>query len=149
MVAVVSAAIRPLYYLAQLHCDVSVGQTSAPVCLRSCKKRENNRRLDNAVADTSQSQSLNFVTTTLSEGGGTSTTCTGSSRVRPDARQPDGSRSLSVRHIAKLSETGNPSSRSMPCRPKGPFAISSENGNSHAHFLGNTYTNMHMLGLCE
>ena len=24
------------------------------------------------------------------------------------------------------------------CRPKGPFAIGSENGNSHAHFLGDT-----------
>ena len=34
--------------------------------------------------------------------------------IRPDARQPDGSRSLSARHIAKRSETGNPSSRSMP-----------------------------------
>ena len=79
----------------------------------AAKKREKNRRLDNAVADTSEIQRLNFVATTPSEGGGTSTTWTGSSRVRPAARQPDGSRSLSGRHIAKRNETGNPSSRNM------------------------------------
>ena len=57
----------------------------------------------------------------------TSTTWTGSSGVRPDARQPDGSRSLSIGHIANRTENDNYSSRSMP--PKRPFAISSENGN--------------------
>ena len=33
--------------------------------------------------------------------GGTSTMWTGSSGVRPDARHPDGSRSLSAGHITK------------------------------------------------
>ena len=46
--------------------------------------------------------------------GGTSTTWTGSSGVRPDARQPYGSRSLSTEQIANQTENGNYSSRSMP-----------------------------------
>ena len=46
--------------------------------------------------------------------------------TRADARQPDGSRALSAGHIAKRTEIGDPS-----CRPKGPFAISSETGNRH------------------
>ena len=44
----------------------------------------------------------------------TSTTWTGGSGVRPDARQPDGSRSLSTGHIANRTENDNYSSRSMP-----------------------------------
>ena len=44
--------------------------------------------------------------------GGTSSTWTGSSGVRPDARQPDGSRSLSTGHIANRTENDNYSSRS-------------------------------------
>ena len=65
------------------------------------KKLEKKRRLDNAVAGTSKIRSF-FVTTTLSEG----TTWTGSSRVRPDARQPDGSRAL-FQLGAISSENGN------------------------------------------
>ena len=53
---------------------------------------------------------------------------TGSSGVRPDARQPGGLRSLSTGHIANRTENENPSSRSMA--PKGSFAITSDNGNS-------------------
>ena len=50
----------------QLHCDVSVGFTSVPVCLRCYKKRGKKRRLDNAVAGTSKILSF-FVTTTAGE----------------------------------------------------------------------------------
>ena len=116
--------------------------------LRSCKKREKNRRLDNAVADTSQIQSLNFVTTTLSEGGGSMQhhAWTGSPIVRPDARQPDGWRSLSARHIAKLSETGNPSSLSMP--PKRTVCYQQREWQQSCAF-SRKHTTMHMLGLCE
>ena len=59
----------------------------------AAKKLEKKRRLDNAVVGTSKIRSF-FVTTIADEGVGTSTTWTGSSEVRPDARQPDGSRSL-------------------------------------------------------
>ena len=60
-----------------------------------------------------------FVTTTACEGvgtscGGTSTTWTGSSGVRRDSLQLDGSSSLSSGHIAKRADIGNPSSQSMP-----------------------------------
>ena len=86
-----------IFFHFQLHCDVSVGYTSASVCLWFCQKKlEKKRRLDNAVAGTSKIRSF-FVTTIAGEGVGTSTTWTGSSEVRPDARQPDGSRSLSAR----------------------------------------------------
>ena len=64
-VTAVSATIKVC--LVQLHCDVSAGFTSAPVCPRCCKKkRRKKRRLDNAVAGTSILQSL-FVTTTAGE----------------------------------------------------------------------------------
>ena len=71
------------------------------VYVRACmhlvlQKIEKKRRLDNAVAGTSKIRSF-FITTIAGEGAGTSTTWTGSSEVRPDARQPDGSRSLSAR----------------------------------------------------
>ena len=46
--------------------------------------------------------------------GGTSATCPGSSGVTPDARQPDGSRSLSAGYIARRTEIGNSSPRPMP-----------------------------------
>ena len=90
MIAVVFAAIK--VYLVQLHCDVSVEVKRPRMYVSGAdkNKREKKRRLENVVV-----QSL-FVTTTVGQDGGTkgvvtSTTWTGR---RPDARQPDGSRSL-------------------------------------------------------
>ena len=70
---------------------------------------------------------------------------TGSSGVRPDARQPDRPRSLSTGHIANRTENDNYSSRHGPsCCPKGPFAISSDNGN--IRLFSDKNTTMHILG---
>ena len=122
-VAVVFADIK--VYLVQLHCDVSVGvKRPRRYASGADKKKQGKRRLDNAVV-----QSL-FLTTTAGQDGGTniggnSTTWTGSI---PDARQPDGSRSLPA--IGTLpSEVRSAILHHGPCRPKVPFTISSENGN--------------------
>ena len=62
-----SAAIIIKRCLVHLHCDVSVGYTSALVhASGAAKKREKKRRLDNAVADTSNIRSF-CVTTAAGE----------------------------------------------------------------------------------
>ena len=63
-------------------------------------------------------------------------TRTDSSRVIPDDRQPDASRSLSAGHMAKRTEIGNSSSRSMP--PKRPVGHQQREWQP-AHFLGKDY----------
>ena len=105
------------------------------------KKREKKRRLDNAVA-AAQIQRF-FVTTTAGEyetsegnpgngawrrsSGGTSTTWTGSSGVTPDA--VDNPADCALFQLSTLpSELRSAIIHHGPCRPKLPFAISSENG---------------------
>ena len=55
--------------------------------------------------------------------------------VRPDAQQPDGSRSLSTGHIANRNENDNYSSRFMP--PKRTVCYQQREW-QHTHFLGKT-----------
>ena len=77
--------------------------------------------------------------------GGTSTTMTGSSGVRPDARQPGGSRSLSTGHIANRTENDNPSSQSMP--PKRNVCYH-QRERQQTHVLGKKHS-MHFLGAVQ
>ena len=116
--------------------------TSAPVCIRWCKKREKNRRLDTAVAGTSKIQSLHFVTTTAGEGG--EPVAAESARRGMVVRELTGrltSRLIglcfSYRHITKRNQFGNPLSWSMP--PKRTVCYQQRKW-QHAHFLGNTCT---------
>ena len=132
VIAVVSAAIKVC--IVQLHCDVSVGYT--PVCPWCCKN--DRKSVDWTMRWPAQVKSRSFFTI-ASEGVGTSTTWTGSSEVRHDARQPDGSRSLSGFLLCtlprELSLAIVQSSRSMP--PKRTVRYQQREW-QQAHFRGTT-----------
>ena len=120
-------------FIAMCPSELNVHAYVGPMPPVLTKKREKKRRVDNTVV-----QSLLVTTTAGQDGGtnsgGTNTTWTGS---RPDARQPDGSRSVPA--IGTLpSDVRSAILHHGTCRPKVPFAISSENGNrrmlSEAHY---------------
>ena len=119
-----SAAIRPKMCLVQLRSffvTITAGQDETSEGNPENSKRDavdvapsipalkTKQRLNQRLKTKQRQNKLNGGT----NHGGTSTTWRGSSGVRHDARQPDGSHSLSTGHIANRTENGNYSSRSM------------------------------------
>ena len=121
-------------FIAMYPSELNVHAYVCPITPVLTQKREKKRRLYNTVV-----QSLLVTTTEGQDGGtnsgGTNTMWTGSI---PYCRQPDGSRSLLPAIGTLPSEVISAILHHGTCRPKVPFAISSENGNrrmlSEAHY---------------
>ncbi len=134
MVAVVSAAIRPL-----LSCSTSLRCVSR-INVRTCmppvlQKTREESSTGQCGGRHEYNPELKFRNHHTERWRRNSNTWTGSSRDRPDARQPDGSRSLSAGHMTKRPEIGNSSWRSMP--PKRTDCYQQREW-QQAHFLRKT-----------
>ena len=123
IVAVVFAAIK--VYLVQLHCDVSVGVKHPRMYASGVDKKTREDASTVHCRGPELTRHHHSGPRRRNQQWRASTTWTGS---RPDARQPDGSRSLPA--IGTLpSELRSAILHHGPRRPKVLFAISSENGN--------------------
>ena len=155
---------------------VPAGVTFSPVCLRCCKNTRKNRRLDNAVAGTSNFYNPElFVTTTAGEDE--------TSEANPLNRNGDAfdvaSRYQAVAELAAAEPAtrgsvvqeytcplDNPTDRALfqlgswpselgsailhhgPCRQTGRFSISSENGNMRIFSEKHYHMEMEWQWLC-